>query len=311
MLEATVSFSGEMNIIVGLEGSNFWRENAGERGIGEENGVSDLSSLPESCISEIISLTSLTDACRATAISSAFKSAADSDTVWEKFLPSDYTEILSRSVTPVVYSTKKELYFRLCDTPILLDGGNLSFILNKWSGKKCYMIRARGLSIVWGDTPQYWRWTSLPESRFSEVAELQAVCWLAIGGMMQTQMLSPKTIYAAYLVFKIGEKNFGLAVQSKASVRFVEESHEGAEVLNNTVYLELPERIGGLRRRVSRLPTGWRPQRRVDGWMEIKLGEFFNDHGDYGEVEMQFNEIKHGHWKSGLIVEGIELRPKE
>ncbi|CAK9173806.1 unnamed protein product [Ilex paraguariensis] len=89
------------------------------------NGVSGFSLLPEGCISEIIALTSPRDACRASAISSAFKLAAESDSVWEKFLPSDYPEIISRSVSPVVYSTKKELYFLLCDTPILLDGSNL------------------------------------------------------------------------------------------------------------------------------------------------------------------------------------------
>ncbi|CAK9173810.1 unnamed protein product [Ilex paraguariensis] len=300
-----------MNIIVGLNGFNFWREKGGEREIGEENGVSDFSLLPESCISEIISLTSPTDACRAPAISSVFKSAADSNTVWEKFLPSDYTEILSWSVSPVVYSTKKELYFHLCDTPILLNGGNLSFMLHKWSGKKCYMIPARGLSIVWGDTPQYWRWTSLPESRFSEVAELLNVCWLAIGGKMQTQMLSPKTTYVAYLVFKLAERNYGLGVSSKASLRFVGESQEGAGWLTNTVYLELPERRRGSRTSEAGQPNGWLPQRRVDGWMEIRLGEFFNDHGVHGELEMQLNEIEHGHWKSGLIVKGINLRAKE
>ena len=45
--------------------------------------------------------------------------------------------------------------------------------------------------------------------------------------------------------------------------------------------------------------------------MEIELGEFFNDLGDDGEVEIQLNETQQGHWKTGLIVEGIELRPKE
>lgn len=42
--------------------------------------------------------------------------------------------------------------------------------------------------------------------------------------------------------------------------------------------------------------------------MEIELGEFYNDEGDDGEVEMRLREISD--WKSGLIVEGIEVRPK-
>ena len=41
-----------------------------------------------------------------------------------------------------------------------------SFALEKHGGKKCYMIGARGLSIIWGDA-HYWTWKPLPdESRF-------------------------------------------------------------------------------------------------------------------------------------------------
>ncbi|KAG5531267.1 hypothetical protein RHGRI_026022 [Rhododendron griersonianum] len=81
--------------------------------------------LPEGCISQILSLTSPRDACRSSAISSLFKAAADSDGAWEKFLPSDYRQIMSRSVSPVAFPTKKHLYLSLCDSPLLLDGGKL------------------------------------------------------------------------------------------------------------------------------------------------------------------------------------------
>ena len=37
---------------------------------------------------------------------------------------------------------------------------------------------------------------------------------------------------------------------------------------------------------------------------------FYNDEGD-GEVKMCLMEVKGEHLKGGLIVEGIELRPKE
>ncbi|KAL7612670.1 hypothetical protein Lser_V15G06099 [Lactuca serriola] len=50
------------------------------------------------------------------------------------------------------------------------------------------------------------------------------------------------------------------------------------------------------------------PYRRMDGWMEIKLGEFEYKQGDYGEVEMAFKEVKC--WKTGLIVEGMEILTK-
>lgn len=83
------------------------------------------SELPEGCVSDILSLSSPRDVCRSSAISKGFKSVADSDAVWDRFLPSDHREIVSRSVTPVPFSSKKQLYFCLADSPILLDGGKL------------------------------------------------------------------------------------------------------------------------------------------------------------------------------------------
>ncbi|KAG5560579.1 hypothetical protein RHGRI_003785 [Rhododendron griersonianum] len=83
------------------------------------------SALPEGIVSDILSLTSPRDASRSSAISKGFKSVADSDAVWDRFLPSDHAAILSRSVSPVPSSTKKQLYTRLADCPILLDGGKL------------------------------------------------------------------------------------------------------------------------------------------------------------------------------------------
>lgn len=81
--------------------------------------------LPEGCISEIISFTTPADAARSSAISKGFKSAAESDVVWDKFLPSDHQDIVSTSVSVVVTDCKKDLYFRLSHSPILLREGRL------------------------------------------------------------------------------------------------------------------------------------------------------------------------------------------
>lgn len=54
---------------------------------------------------------------------------------------------------------------------------------------------------------------------------------------------------------------------------------------------------------------GQRPSKREDGWMEIELGEFFV--GEEGEeVIMKLMEVKGYQLKGGLIIEGIEVRPK-
>lgn len=84
-----------------------------------------LSTLPEESLSEILRRTSPADASRFAVISKGLKSAADSDTVWDGFLPSDLPEIVSRSVSLVAYANKKELYLSLSHSPILIDDGKL------------------------------------------------------------------------------------------------------------------------------------------------------------------------------------------
>ncbi|MBA0801160.1 hypothetical protein Gohar_011540 [Gossypium harknessii] len=159
--------------------------------------------LPEECLCLIISLTSPVDACGSAMVSHALRSVADCDAVWEKFLPSDYKSIISGSSSSSLLSPgKRRIYiFISVSIPFSLK---MSFQLKKESGKKCYMLGARALSIIWGDTPSTWK--SLPESRFSEVVELKLVWWLEVKGMIDITILSYNTNYAAYLVFKLRNK---------------------------------------------------------------------------------------------------------
>ncbi|PIN21762.1 hypothetical protein CDL12_05532 [Handroanthus impetiginosus] len=264
--------------------------------------MDSFTKLPEESVSEILSRTSPIDASRFAVISKGFNSAANSDTVWGRFLPSDYSQIISRSVYPVLYAAKKELYLSLCHSPILVDGGKLSFSLEKRSGKKCYMVGARELVISWGDAPVYWEWISYADSRFSEVAQLRFVCWLDIRGKIKTQMLSPHATYGAYLVFKLAERCHGLQ-SADAVVRFVDvEADNDAEKRAGVVHLQ---QDNGSPRQSGQLPV-----RRSDGWLEIELGKFCNGRGDNGDAEARLMEIEVLSGKSGLIVEGIEFRPK-
>ncbi|KAK6138887.1 hypothetical protein DH2020_027368 [Rehmannia glutinosa] len=223
----------------------------------------------------------------------------------ERFLPPDYKEIVSGSKSPVACSTNKELYFLLCESPLLVDGGNMSFRLSRSTGKKCYMLCARKLEIAWIDTPIHWKWTSLPESRFAEVAKLLSVCWLEIRGILQTKLLSPNTNYAAYLVFKISKNHYGLQCSSKASVKVVKESiADQSEGETRTVYIVPPRpQRANLRFRSPRRPPSRNvesdrvPLSRTDGWLEIELGEFFIAEGDEYDVQIQLCETQHLNWK--------------
>ncbi|XP_016508950.1 putative F-box protein PP2-B12 [Nicotiana tabacum] len=297
------------------------------------NGV-DIYHLPEGCIANILSLTCPRDASRLSLVASIFRSAAESDAVWDRFLPPDYRDIISRSSDgpdSIMFGSKKELYLYLCDYPFLIEGGTKSFSLEKRSGKKCYMLAAKSLAIVWADTPRYWRWISLLESRFSEVAELLEVCWFDITGKINTSMLSPDTKYAAYFVFTTKSRTYGFDHQSAEGAVGIS-GHErksltvflDPEAARRHMYQIVPRRLGLLnqmanilRREVNRPSENEAqaqaryPQQRSDGWIEVELGEFFVKRGQEVELEMSLTEIKEGNWKSGLVVEGIEIRPKE
>ncbi|CAL1407548.1 unnamed protein product [Linum trigynum] len=278
-----------------------------------------IKALPEDCLSSILCFTSPHDACRSSKVSPEFQSAADSDVVWEKFLPSDYHRIVADCVPGLEFSSKKELYRKLCDS-VLVDGGRKRLKLEKLSGKKCYELSARDLSITWSSESMYWTWTPLPESRFSEVAVLRTMAWLEIQGKINTQMLTPNTKYGAYLVMKISDRAFGLDLMpSEVSVQV-----GNKEECLNTAYLrrrknshvEFMETLmyGHRTEALKSMVAGGGgegklPAEREDGWLEIEIGEFFSGEKTE-EVKMGLKEVKGHHLKAGFIVHGIEIRPK-
>ncbi|XP_051191780.1 F-box protein PP2-B10-like [Lolium perenne] len=297
----------------------------------------EIARLPEELLSAALSRTSPRVACRAAAASPAFRVAADSDAVWARFLPRDLPPLADGELLLTPPTRKKDLFLRLSDhgSPLLLPDKLASMWLDRETGAKCYMLSARSLTIIWGDTPQYWTWIPLADSsRFSEGAQLLRVCWLDISGRIPCKMLSLDTVYAAYLVFKANENSFGLdypvqdasvSVGATSSTRMVclqsndEEDEDGDEdgaVPGHywPVRPHPPLRTGRrTRRSVPHADNVGRPQERADGWMELELGEFFNDGGgdDDGEVSFSLVETNGGRWKSGLVVQGIEIRRKK
>ncbi|TVU27759.1 hypothetical protein EJB05_19259, partial [Eragrostis curvula] len=289
----------------------------------------EIARLPEELLSAAISRTSPRDACRAAAVSPAFRVAADSDAVWSCFQPSDPPPLAEGELEPAPRS-KKELFMRLTNNPVLLSDGLMSMWLDRESSAKCYMLSARALCIIWGDTPQYWRWIPLTDSRFAEAAKLRAVCWLEIRGKMQSQMLSKNTKYAAYMVFKIDDENYGLDSPLQEAVVSIGENRstrqaclQGYDNVDDDDEEEVPENYRPMmlparrrfRRRTRRVPPPEAhvqlPQKRADGWMELEMGEFSNEGGEDGEVSISLMETRGGNWKKGLIVHGIEIRVKK
>ncbi|XP_057422601.1 F-box protein PP2-B15-like [Lotus japonicus] len=173
---------------------------------------STIETLHEECVSEILSHTSPPDACRFSMLSSTMRSVANSDMLWRSFLPSDYSDIISRTLNPLSLNSSssfKDLFKALCN-PLLLDGGTMIFKLDNFSGKKSYILSARELLITWSSDPMYWTWKPMRESRFQEVAELRTVSWLEIQGKIGTQILTPNTLYSVYLIMNVSHRGYGL-----------------------------------------------------------------------------------------------------
>lgn len=154
-------------------------------------------------------------------------------------------------------------------------------------------------------------------NRFHEVAELITVCWFDIRGRIDARLLSPSTSYSAYLVFRSTPDSYGFSdepievrvglVDRESAERTVFLSSEGRvdELALHNPGLELPDVDGeGMDRY---------PEQRGDGWLEVRLGEFFCEGGYDGGVEMEVSvrEVRRLFWKGGLIIQGIEIRPAE
>ncbi|KAG2264453.1 hypothetical protein Bca52824_071532 [Brassica carinata] len=293
------------------------------------NGAALLDTLPEDCISMVIYHTSPRDACVVASVSKTVKSAAESDLVWEKFLPPDYSSLVPRSLD---FSSKKKIYLSLADDSVLIDDGKKSFWLEKGSGKRCYMLSAMDLKITWSDCPVYWQWNTVPDSKFKRVAELRDVCWFEIRGKISCGMLSKGTHYSVYLVFKRAggrsygfedtpmEARVGFVGKDAASKKFVVlepiDMDQPSGYRYTSVSLTWVSREDRTRRLREVGGNVEEPKVRGDGWSEVKLGKVYihdggydDDDDDGDEIEFSIMETQNGQWKSAMIFQGVEIRP--
>lgn len=138
--------------------------------------------------------------------------------------------------------------------------------------------------------------------RFERVAKVNDVCWFEIRGTINTNELSPKTRYSAYIVFKEGFTDLPI----EAGVGVV-----GKQVSKRFFCFDVSA-DGQFLKRGRRKWCFEKPKEREDGWREIELGRFFNKGGlrNSDEIEMSVIATELRHWKSGFILQGIEIRPE-
>lgn len=120
------------------------------------------------------------------------------------------------------------------------------------------------------------------------------VSWLEVKAKVKSRTLSANTKYGAYLVIQVANRAFGLDVlPMEVSVEI------GSWKMRGKVCLNIADGGDGV-------------SERGDGWLEVEIGEFYNHgHGSENEVILlEFREIEGHHLKAGLLIDGIQLRPK-
>ncbi|GJT43606.1 kinase-like domain, phloem protein 2-like protein, partial [Tanacetum coccineum] len=106
---------------------------------------------------------------------------------------------------------------------------------------------------------------SISQSRFQEVIDVSPRHIFHIKCTIKSQMLSPYTEYACYLVFKLSDKNEGLHCPVNVRDVFHKENNK-AEFL----YFITPSPL-------NIHDTTRVPKQREDGWMEIQLWKFYSN----------------------------------
>ncbi|AEE84233.2 lectin-like protein [Arabidopsis thaliana] len=157
--------------------------------------------------------------------------------------------------------------------------------------KNCFMLYARDLSITWAEsqTNKYWSWFSDLDQTSSdvrtEVAKMERVAWLEVVGKFETEKLTPNSLYEVVFVVKLIDSAKGW--DFRVNFKLVLPTGETKERRENVNLLERNK------------------------WVEIPAGEFMiSPEHLSGKIEFSMLEVKSDQWKSGLIVKGVAIRPK-
>ncbi|CAD5314419.1 unnamed protein product [Arabidopsis thaliana] len=159
----------------------------------------------------------------------------------------------------------------------------------RFHSRKKHIVYARDLSIKLSNNSEYWSWRPLRDETSSETLVLEAavlrgICWLDVGGRLDTRELTPKTKYEAVYVVKLEDTASGWETPVNLKLTLPNSRARPQERSVN-----LKEHIG-------------------KSWVDILVGEFITSPDNDGEISFSMRETTH--WQEGLIIKGVVIRPK-
>ena len=157
--------------------------------------------------------------------------------------------------------------------------------------------------------------------RFSELAELKAVCWLEVRGRIDCRLLSANTVYRVVFALKFGKRAYGW---NELPIKFSVAMPDGKVMESIQVLVKrkmVPTHVNEEDEDdddedAYYYDDGGDYSYCRDGWMEVVAGEFTvrekDQEDDYccSDVEFCMKEVDAGEWKAGLLIDGVRIEPK-
>ncbi|XP_076950282.1 F-box protein PP2-A13-like [Bidens hawaiensis] len=164
----------------------------------------NLGDIPENCIAHVLSYLQPPEICKLARINRAFRAASSADFIWIDKLPANYHHLVGKLV---VDDDKKKLgvkeMFSRLSRPVLFDGGNKEFWMDKISGGVCVSIYSKALTITGIDDRRYWNHIPSDESRFPTVAYLKQIWWVEVDGDVEFPL--PAGTYTLLFKLRLGK----------------------------------------------------------------------------------------------------------
>ncbi|KAL3376021.1 hypothetical protein AABB24_002792 [Solanum stoloniferum] len=202
-------------------------------------------------------------------------------------LPHRCSEILKDASMDVHTYCKDKLYDILYQGIVFSDG-KTKYWVDKETGKNCFVLFAKNLTIIDQMDHRKWTWQRSKEDMSAEIAVMGEVKLLSVHGSFNTEFLSPDTKYKVEFVLRF-RKGKHVSGWSKNPVRsvLIPPGKTWNEAIQNKVNLA---------------------EKGSQKSFVILAGEFFNPRfNSHGDIQFHLDENKE--WKTGLVIKGVKITP--
>ncbi|KAJ0444379.1 putative phloem protein [Helianthus annuus] len=251
----------------------------------------NLGDLPENCIALVLSYLKPPEICKLARVNRTFRAASSADFIWVPKLPCNYHHLAM--VDDKKRPGEKEIFAKL-SRPVLFDGGNKEFWVDKITGGVCVSVSSKSLTITGIDDRRYWNHIPSDESRFPTVAYLKQIWWVEVQG--DVELCFPAGTYT--LAFKL---RLGKVIKRNGRCMCSTEDVHGWGVKP----VELKVMTGSGQHIVSKqfLET-------TGSWEYHRVGEFIvDDSNKPTKVKFSLTQIDCTHTKGGLSIDSVLICP--